>query len=153
METTTISAGGPPGTVLRHMGTLVHGYPLPQTGVRMTYNHHALTTASHGWPAFSTEAYNPEYYPFVARPDASISPVIVIRDKTTVKHRANMVVVTLISMGMIALMIVTAAGTIEVEIVAAAVFSQPTAFSCSARPSARLSDCAVRYTMAAHADI
>ena len=56
-------------------------------------------------------------------------------------------------MGMMALMTVTDAGTMEVEIVDAARESQSTDCSRLARPVARLSDCAVRITIAAHAPI
>ena len=54
-------------------------------------------------------------------------------------------------MGMMALMTVTDAGTMEIEIVDAARESQSTDCSRLARPVARLSDCAVSITIAATA--
>lgn len=53
---------------------------------------------------------------------------------SSLRKEANELPVTLIIMGIIALMMVTAAGTMDVDIVAAAVVSHPTAASCSARP-------------------
>lgn len=55
--------------------------------------------------------------------------------------------------GMTALMMVTVAGTMDVEIVADASESHATDCSCVTRPVARLLDCAVRNKIAAHAAI
>ena len=60
---------------------------------------------------------------------------------------------TLMMMGMMALMIVTVAGTIDVDIVVAAWVSQATDCRWAASHAARLSDRAVRMTMAVHAAI